>query len=186
MKHEDLQKAVAALKAGQCIVYPTEAVYGMGCDPKSESAVSLLLEIKQRPVEKGLILIADNIEQLNDFVDFSLLPQENLEQIKASWPGAVTWLLPAKKGTPEFLTGGSELIATRVTNHVTVKQLCQLFGGAIISTSANLTGQPTPDSIEQLQAMFKEQIAAYVDQPLGGNNKPSTIKHGLTGDVLRG
>ena len=73
-----------------------------------------------------------------------------------------------------------------ITNHPTVKRLCQEFGKPLVSTSANLTGQETVISIEQAKAQFAEQVGFYVDEPLGGNTQPSTIKDAMTGKIFRG
>lgn len=186
MKHNLFrQAAVAALKHKQVIVYPTEAVWGIGCDPQSETAVNHLLEIKQRPIEKGLILIAANFSQLEKYVELARLSDDIKQQIFDSWPGAVTWLLPCSDLAPLWITGGSELIAVRVTDHPTVIDLCNEFDDAIVSTSANITGQPTCDHLAEIEALFSDQVAVYVDEPLGGNTQPSTIKNAFTGNVVR-
>ena len=94
--------------------------------------------------------------------------------------------MPAAKSTPKWLTGQFDTIAVRVTNHPTVKRLCQQFGKPLVSTSANLTGQATVTSIVEAQQQFGEQVSFYVDEPLGGNTQPSTIKDAMTGNVFRG
>jgi L-threonylcarbamoyladenylate synthase len=178
--------AVKCLTQGEVILYPTEAVYGLGCDPDNQQAVEALLAIKQRPVEKGLILIADNYGQLLKYVDDAKIPMDKRADIFSSWPAAITWVMPASKNTPKWLTGQFDTIAVRVTNHPTVKRLCQEFGKPLVSTSANLTGQETVMSIEQAKAQFAEQVGFYVDEPLGGNTQPSTIKDAMTGKIFRG
>jgi L-threonylcarbamoyladenylate synthase len=178
--------AVDALQQGGVIVYPTEAVFGLGCDPDNKQAVESLLAIKQRPVEKGLILIADNYGQLLKYIDDSKIPMDKRADIFSSWPGAITWVMPAAKDTPKWLTGQFDTIAVRVTNHPTVKKLCQEFGKPLVSTSANLSGQDTVTSITQARNEFGEQVAFYVDEALGGNTQPSTIKDVMTGKVFRG
>lgn len=174
-----------ALKAGDLIVYPTEAVWGIGCDPKNNDAIYKLLEAKNRPLEKGVILIASHYQQLSPYLSEEKVPTDRMEQILSSWPGPVTWLLPVSKLVSNLLTGGSDLIAVRVTDHPTVKRICDEFGGAIISTSANKTGQATPIKLEEIQEIFEEQVKCYVDEPLGGNLKPSKIINGLTGQIIR-
>ncbi|MBQ4834593.1 threonylcarbamoyl-AMP synthase [Pseudoalteromonas sp. MMG010] len=178
--------AISSLEQGDVIVYPTEAVYGLGCDPDNQSAVEKLLAIKQRPVEKGLILIADNYGQLLKYVDDAKLPMDKRADIFSSWPAPITWVMPAAASTPKWLTGQFDTIAVRVTNHPTVKRLCQQFGKPLVSTSANLTGQQTVHSIEQAKTQFAQQVGCYVDEPLGGNSQPSTIKDAMTGKVFRG
>ncbi|MFP3353146.1 L-threonylcarbamoyladenylate synthase [Pseudoalteromonas sp. SIMBA_153] len=181
-----LSAAITSLEQGDVILYPTEAVYGLGCDPDNQQAVERLLDIKQRPVEKGLILIADNYGQLLKYVDDAKLPMDKRADIFSSWPGAITWVMPAAKTTPKWLTGQFDTIAVRVTNHPTVKRLCQEFGKPLVSTSANLTGQATVTSIVEAQQQFAEQVSFYVDEPLGGNTQPSTIKDATTGNIFRG
>ncbi|MEM5551904.1 threonylcarbamoyl-AMP synthase [Pseudoalteromonas sp. NEC-BIFX-2020_002] len=178
--------ALTALQQGGVIVYPTEAVYGLGCDPDDQHAVEKLLAIKQRPVEKGLILIADNYGQLLKYVDDAKIPMDKRADIFSSWPGAITWVMPAAKNTPKWLTGQFDTIAVRVTNHPTVKRLCQELGKPLVSTSANLSGQDTVTSIEMAKSEFDQQVAFYVDEPLGGRTQPSTIKDVMTGKIFRG
>lgn len=182
---ESIQDAVAALKNEQVICYPTEAVYGLGCDPDSEQAVAALLAIKQRPIEKGLILIADNYGQLLPYVDDAKIPMDKRADIFSAWPGAITWLMPAKTTTPKWLTGDHATIAVRVTNHPVVKQLCQAFGKPIVSTSANVTGLEPVRSLSEAQQTFAESIASYVAGDLGSNTKTSQIKDAFTGTLIR-
>lgn len=134
--------AVAVLHKECVIAYPTEAVFGVGCDPDSETAVNRLLELKQRPVEKGLILIAANFEQLKPYIDDSMLTDTQREAIFACWPGPVTFVFPAPATTPRWLTGRFDSLAVRVTDHPLVVSLCQAYGKPLVSTSANLTGLP--------------------------------------------
>lgn len=176
---------VQALKNEGVIVYPTEAVYGLGCDPDSEAAVMKLLDIKQRPVAKGLILIADNFGQLLNYVDDAKIPMDKRADIFSSWPAAVTWVMPAKKSTPKWLTGQFDTIAVRVTNHPVVKQLCQEFGKPLVSTSANLSGQEPVLTLEEAKQTFGNDVSAYVEGALGGNTKPSQIKDAFTGKLFR-
>lgn len=176
---------LSALNDNKVIVYPTEAVYGLGCDPDSEEAVMALLNIKQRPVEKGLILIADNYGQLLPYVDDAKIPMDKRADIFSSWPDAVTWVMPANSNTPKWLTGQFDTIAVRVTNHPVVKTLCQQFGKPLVSTSANLSGEEPVMTLEQAKLTFQEQVACYIEGELGGNAKPSQIKDAFTGKLFR-
>jgi len=112
-----ISSIVDVLKKEHVIAYPTEAVFGVGCDPDSETAVKRLLELKQRPMEKGLILIAANFEQLKPYIDDAALTPEQREAVFACWPGPVTFVFPAKASTPRWLTGRFNSLAVRVTNH---------------------------------------------------------------------
>lgn len=180
----DAQLISQSLQQGELIAYPTEAVYGLGCDPDNEVAVHKLLALKNRPVEKGLILVGKTYSQLLPYIDDTKVPMYMRTEIFSSWPGPVTWLLPAAKSAPEWVTGGSDLIAVRVSQHPVVSQLCELFGKPLISTSANLSGQKPAISAIQLTQQFDETLL-LVDGPLGGATKPSQIRHGVSGKTIR-
>lgn len=173
-----------ALLEGKVIAYPTEAVFGLGCDPDNEDAVRQLLMLKKRPVEKGLILVANTYSQLLPYVDDAQIPMHMRTEIFSSWPGPVTWLLPAAITTPKWITGDSDLIAVRVSQHLVVSQLCGLFGNPLISTSANVSGREPAINAEQLYQQFDKSLLV-VEGALGGANKPSQIRHGISGQTIR-
>ncbi len=179
------QAVIDALNAGGVIAYPTEAVYGLGCDPDNEAAVLALLAIKQRPVEKGLILVAANYSQLLPYVDDNAIPQEKRYQIFSSWPGHVSWVLPASPAAPKWITGQFDSIAVRVSAHPVVQQLCLTYGKPLVSTSANLSGQPAITDKAELEHCLGAMLAAIVPGALGGATQPSQIRHALTGDIVR-
>lgn len=179
-----LEHCVAALRQGEVIAYPTEAVFGVGCDPDNQLAVERLLALKQRPVEKGLILIASDYAQLLPYVDDSLLSAECLARILHSWPGPVTWVMPAKSSVPRWLTGQFDSIAVRVSDHPDVRRLCQAFGKPLTSTSANLTGLPPCRLEQEVVAQFGTQLAV-LSGLVGGRENPSEIRDAQTGTVLR-
>lgn len=181
---KDAQLIVQTLQRGELIAYPTEAVLGLGCDPDNETAVLQLLALKKRPIEKGLILIASNYLQLLPYIDETKISEHMRTEIFSSWPGPVTWLLPAAKQAPKWITGGSDLIAVRVSQHLVVSQLCELFGKPLISTSANVSGVEPAINAEQLYQQFDKTLL-LVDGALGGANKPSQIRHGISGQTIR-
>jgi L-threonylcarbamoyladenylate synthase len=180
-----ISNAVTALSNQQVIAYPTEAVFGLGCDPMNETAVQRLLTIKQRPVEKGLILIAANLTQLNDYVDLSQLSTAQMDNIKQTWPGPATWVMPAKAHVPDWLTGKFDSIAVRVSAHPTVQTLCLAFGGPITSTSANLTGLTPCVTAAEVVEQLESHLGAIIDEPVGELLQPTTITDALTGKVYR-
>ena len=126
------------LHAGGVIAYPTEAVYGLGCDPQDAAAVERVLSLKHRSVAKGVILIACDIAPLEGYVNLS--PTLNA-RISGSWPGPATWLVPAGPRARPWLTGGRDTLAVRVTAHPQASELCRAFGGPLVSTSANPGGR---------------------------------------------
>ena len=134
-----IRQAVQKIHAGETIAYPTEAVYGLGCDPLNEEAVHNLLALKQRSAEKGLILIASSLSQLEPYLQ---LNEDIVSRVQATWPGAVTWIIPAQSWVPSWLKGKHSSLAVRVTAHPVAKVLCQKYGEALVSTSANTHSKP--------------------------------------------
>ncbi len=177
-----LRLAARLLRSGAIIAYPTEAVFGLGCDPLNRRAVYRLLEIKQRPVEKGLILIASDIGQLLPFVS---IPNGHLRaDLDATWPGPVTWLLPARPHTPRWLRGKHATIAVRVTAHPVAAALCDAFGGPIVSTSANASGRPPARTALQARRRCPG-IDAILNGRTGGLARPTEIRDATTGQTVR-
>lgn len=178
-----LSQAVRTLSNGGIIAYPTEAVYGLGCDPFNRFAVEDLLRLKQRPMDKGLIIIAASVKQLEPFIQ--LPPAKYLQAIKSSWPGPITWLLPARPGLPVWLTGQYQSIAVRVTAHRQTVALCRAFGGGIVSTSANRAGQPAARNVFQVHKYFSGTVDMIISGDTGGQRRPSEIRDGLSGQIVR-
>lgn len=181
---DQIEFLVEVLKQQHVIAYPTEAVFGVGCDPDSEIAVNRLLALKQRSVEKGLILIAANYSQLTPYVDERALTQAQKDAVFARWPGPVTFVFPAKSSTPRWLTGRFDTLAVRVTDHPMVIALCETFGKPLVSTSANLTGLPPCRSTHEVQLQFGNDFPV-LDGATGGRLNPSEIRDALTGELFR-
>jgi L-threonylcarbamoyladenylate synthase len=178
-----ISRAVQCLRSGDVIAYPTEAVFGLGCDPASETAARKLLALKNRPAEAGLILIADTFERFAAYI--KPLKAGLQERAAATWPGPVTWLFPRGESVPDWLAGNHETIALRVTAHPVCRELCAAFGGAIVSTSANpREGQPAT-SHAAVEAFFGSALCGTVAGELGGADRPSEIRDLVTGRVLR-
>ena len=172
------------LHAGGLIAYPTEAVYGLGCDPMNVDAVETLLLLKHRPWQKGLILIASSIEQLQPY----LQPVDPKYQSKldVSWPGPNTWLIPASEECPQWIRGNHTTVAVRVTAHPLVRELCDTFGGAIVSTSANHAGKhPARSPLKVLRDLGGE-VDYCLHGGLGGDDQPTVIRDLQSGTTLRG
>lgn len=180
----NFSSVLGALEQQRVIAYPTEAVFGLGCDPDSETAVEALLALKHRPREKGLILIADNFQQLLPYIDETALSHGQLQTILAAWPGPVTWVMPAKATTPNWLTGQYSSLAVRVTDHPLVKELCRQFGKPLVSTSANLNGQPPCRLADEVKQQFGHDFPVLAGN-VGGRENPSEIKDALTGHLIR-
>lgn len=181
----DASAAAGLLRRGGVIAYPTEGVWGLGCDPFDQAAVLRLLAIKQRPVDKGLILIAGTLAQLERIVDWTALPATRRDSVLASWPGPNTWIVPAAATVPQWITGAHAGIAVRVSAHAGVVALCDAFGGALVSTSANPAGAPAPRSAEALDAAVLAGVDAVVAGETGARAQASTIRDAASGETLR-
>lgn len=177
---KDIKQAVKIIQEGGIIAYPTEGVFGLGCDPFNQTAVLRLLKIKQRDVAKGLILIAASWKQVTD-----LIKVININLPKPDPKQPTTWVLPAAKKTPAWVRGDFKSIAIRITTHPIAKKLCQQFGGPIISTSANLTGQSPSKNTKQAKQQFAATIDFILPGKTGGFNKPSQICDIKTNNLIR-
>lgn len=180
-----LQQAVDALRRGGVIACPTEAVWGLGCDPFDEAAVMRLLAIKQREPAKGLLLVAADAAQLDGLVDWDRLPGERRAAVLASWPGANTWVLPATSRVPRWITGGHDGVAARVSAHPLVAALCLAFGGPLVSTSANAAGAPPARTEDALDPVLRARLDAVLPGRTGGLDRPTPIRDARSGAVLR-
>ncbi len=178
-----LRRAARVLHAGGILAYPTEAVFGLGCDPRNPLALKRLLQIKQRAWDKGLILVAADVAQLEPFV--LPLPHDIQATVLASWPGPVTWLLPARSSVSPLLRGTHHTLAVRVSAHPVVKALCRAWGHPLVSTSANLSHQPPAKTRWQVQQRLGSQIDGIVPGHVGSADKPSEIRDALSGRVMR-
>jgi len=178
-----IKRAVEALRNGGVIAYPTEAVFGLGCDPLEADAVERVLELKQRDASKGLILIASDMDQLLPFM--GKLSSEVLGKLEASWPGPVTWVVPVAAHVSPRLTGGRSSLAVRVTAHPVAAALCEACGMALVSTSANRSGQAPARTGLMVRTQLGEAVDCIVPGAVGGLSKPTEIREALTGKILR-
>jgi len=177
--------AAAALRAGGIVAHPAEAVWGLACDPTNEAAVLRLLALKRRGVDKGLILVAGSIGQLDAFVDWDAMPDSARAQVLAAWPGPNTWIVPATAAAPAWIRGVHAGVAVRVSAHPPVVALCAAFGGATVSTSANHAGARPPRGIADLDPAILDAVDAVLDGDTGGLDRPTGIRDALTGAAVR-
>lgn len=179
-----LDCARRTLLDGGVIAYPTEAVWGLGCDPWDALAVERILDLKQRPMEKGMILVAASVSQIQFLLD--PLPPELRREAQQYWPGPVTCLVPDVLGqVPEWVRGKHRTIAVRVSAHPVVKALCETAGMPLVSTSCNPAGRQPARHSWQVRRYFGDQLDRIVPGNLGGNRKPSRIIDIVTGQQLR-
>lgn len=177
------QQAVRHLRNGGILAYPTEAMYGLGCDPLNAYAVKRLLALKRRPYSKGLILIAADAEQLKPFIP--PLDESLRKRLQASWPGPVTWIVPAQNWVPPWLTGKTHELAVRVTAHPGCVALCKAFGGPVISTSANPHGAAPAKTTHKIHSYFPHADLYFFPGKIGDLQHPTHIIHAQSGRSLR-
>jgi len=177
--------AIPILNEGGMIAYPTEAVWGLGCDPANEQSVMRLLALKQRPVEKGVILVAADLAQLGHWANLDALPAARRQAVLDTWPGPQTWVVPMGERAPRWISGTHPGIAVRVSAHPVVQALCRAFQGPLVSTSANLAGQPPPRQRGEIDPGLLAQIDALVEGRTGRLSQPTPIRDARTGERLR-
>jgi len=176
-----LEDIIQPFKKGAIIAYPTEGIYGLGCDPDNKKAVKRLLAIKQRLESKGLILVAADFSQVKKYLKPLSDAQKDLTK-----PSDTTYIFPARKSTPKWLTGDSDGLAIRISKHPLVRELCQLLDSAIVSTSANISGQPPAITSAEVLENLGSEIDVILRGKTGDSQKPSIIRDSISGEIIRG
>ena len=175
--------AAGCLRKGGLIAYPTESVFGLGCIPENQQAVSRLRTIKQRPAEQGLILITDRLERVQSFLKPLSARQKSLIHARRHKP--VTWLVPASTDCPAWLLGRHDCLAIRITQHEGARKLCRQAESALVSTSANRRGQvPAKTATEALHTLGNE-LDCILSASTGLARTVSEIRDLKTGKVYR-
>lgn len=165
------------------IACATEAVWGLSCDPDNPEAVARLLALKQRPVEKGLILVAADSAQIAGLL--APLTDAQRARLSLSWPGHTTWLIPHHDRVPAWIHGGQPSVAVRVTAHPGMAALARAWGGPLVSTSANPAGAQPAVRAFQVQRYFRGRLDYILPGAVGGARRPSVIRDIETDRVLR-
>lgn len=177
-----LSRAAKTLRQGGVVACPTEAVWGLSADPLNGAAVQRLLQMKARDASKGVILVAAHLEQLGLYIEAP--SRKALLRATATWPGPHTWVFPASEEAPPWVTGGRDTVAVRVSSHPPLVALCLAFGGALVSTSANRSGQPPCRSVAEVRLRFGPSLTV-LPGPTGGLANPTPIREVATGHILR-
>lgn len=176
-----LGAARARLKAGGVLAYATESCYGLGCDPRNARALRRVIALKGRPNDKGLIVVAADLQQLLPLL--APLTKQQQAQLAQYWPGPTTLLLPASQRVLPLLRGRHRTLAVRVTAHPPTAALCRVLG-PLVSTSANRAGQHALKSARACHAAFAARVLTLPGR-VGRRRKPSTIIDFASGRVLR-
>ena len=176
------RRIAAHLKRGGLIAYPTEYCYGLGCDPRNRRATLRLLQLKSRPQNKGLILIAGKFAQLAPYLQPLTAKQQDI--LRRDGAQAITYLMPAKPSVPRWLRGTHDTLAVRITAHQWAAALCNALGMALVSTSANCSGHQPARTHVQCRRMFGNQVLVLAGR-VGKRKKPSTIRAWVSGKIIR-
>lgn len=178
-----IKKAARIIHTGGIVAYPTEAIFGLGCDPLNLETVWRLIGLKQRSIDKGLVLIASDINQLLPFI--KTLDRKTKDKVMATWPGPVTWLLPAHPLVSPLLRGAHDTIAVRITAHPVAARLCHTLGQALVSTSANIAERRPAKNTFEVRRNFGDTIDYLLPGRTGERQQPSEIRDALTDKVIR-
>lgn len=183
LQHLSIAQGASVIRSGGVVAYPTEAVWGLGCDPFSEDALRHILDLKRREMGMGVILVAANIAQLQPYL-VGIKPSQ-FKTLQDSWPGPITWLIPNNGYAPDWITGGRDTLAVRVTDHPFVQALCLQSGSPIVSTSANPHKMPPARTRLKVRCYFSDRVDYVTAGEVGGRNKPSEIRHLISGQIQR-
>jgi L-threonylcarbamoyladenylate synthase len=180
--------AITSLKSGGVILYPSDTIWGLGCDVRMDASIEKLLQIKQRPTEKGLIVLISKIEQLSEYVEE--VPEIAWDLVEFA-EDPLTVIYPKGKNVSSHLLGPDGSIAIRLVKDEFCKGLIYRYQRGIVSTSANLSGDASPINFETVVVSIKEQVDYILQNPnpKKGSGKPSKIvKLGLGGEyaLIRG
>ncbi|MGV6852399.1 MAG: L-threonylcarbamoyladenylate synthase [bacterium] len=183
MDQKKISQATAVLKEGGVIAYPTEGMYGLGCDPYNKTAVLRIIRMKQRQIEAGLILIGNHSGQVLPVT--TMEPLALTQMTKMTWPGPTTWVLPCSDRVPDWIRGEQEGVAVRVSNHPIAAALTEDFGQLLVSTSANPHHMPPATNVEQVLGYFPNQIDFILEGDVNESLGASEIRDISSGLILR-
>jgi L-threonylcarbamoyladenylate synthase len=186
---ERLRRGARILRKGGVLAYPTEGVYGLGCDPFNFAAVQRIWDIKGRAADKGLIIIGATLAHFEPLLTSSALRSlANAEATRAQQPASqrsTTWVVHARSDVPMWLSGGRSSLAVRLTRHGRARALCCAFRGALVSTSANISGARAAHSAQQARRWLPRAPDWILGGQVGGELRPSRIVELESGRVLR-
>lgn len=176
-----VRQAVRHLRRGGVVAHATEGVWGLACNPFDRNAVGRILALKGRSPRKGLIVIGASADCFAP--ELKSLPVADRRMVEASWPGAVSWILPNRR-FPAWIAGSGGGVAARVPGHAQARRLCAGFGGPLVSTSANPSGRPATADALRVRLWFQGRIDYLLPGRTEGRQGPSQLRT-LAGDVLR-
>ncbi len=179
-----IDEAAEALRKGELVVFPTDTVFGIGCDPFNEDALRALRASKNRSLEKSTPILVDSIETAHSLAS---IPQYCENLIEQHWPGALTVIAKQKTEFPSLISN-DDTVALRMPDHEDLLELITSVGGALAATSANLSGQPPLITYDEVYATFSEKASVIIPGSVQGGtastiidctgNKPKIVREG--------
>jgi L-threonylcarbamoyladenylate synthase len=157
----DIERAVALLRAGELVAFPTETVYGLGADARNPAAVAKIYALKRRPAGHPLIVHLAGAEALAEWA--ATVPAAARRLAARFWPGPLTLILMRAAGVSDALTGGQDSIGLRVPAHPLARRLLEAFGGGIAAPSANRYGRVSPTSAGHVREEFGPDAPFVLD-----------------------
>jgi L-threonylcarbamoyladenylate synthase len=179
-QEDDLQKAVVCLQGGGIVAIPTETSYGLAVDPFNERALQSLFRLKRRELNKPILVLVNNVSKLDVIV--SAIPVGYKFLMNRFWPGPLTLIFPGRKVLSPLLTGGTGTVGVRISSHPIATKLCDLWGGPITATSANISGSSPANSAEEIHMIFGTSIDCIVD----GGKSPGGVCSTIVGIQNKG
>ena len=166
-----IRHAAYIIKNGGVIAYPTDTIYGLGCNPYNSDAIEKINVLKQRPLNKQFILLSSCLDQVRALLCIDEIQEKTLTQITEP----TSWVINASKHAPSWLIGNQRTLTVRISKNNDIKRLCDALGHAIISTSANISGATPAKNALELHRYFHQKVDKILiaNKPLTG--KPSKI-----------
>ncbi|MBN2746776.1 MAG: threonylcarbamoyl-AMP synthase [Bacteroidales bacterium] len=170
----EIEKAIKVIKDGGVILYPTDTIWALGCDPNNNKAIKKILQIKRRTENKSLIILMCEIDNIQKYID---TPHPIALELYRQWNKPLTIVFPRAKGISKMVVNNDNTLGIRITKEIFTFQLIKTLGHPIVSTSANLSGYPSPVSYKTISTEIKESVDHIVDYRKDSftEMKPSTI-----------
>ena len=182
----NFDEGLTTLADGNIVAVPAESSYGLSCRVDCPQAIEQIYRLKGRPVEKGLIICARDWSAIADWVETAGIPVSHLQRMHNSWPGPVTWIIPARVDNPLSRAGlQATTLAVRISAHPLLAGLSAKLGQALISTSANPSGYPPATTPEQVAHYFPQGIHGIIAQDKPADQPPTRIIDLATLKIIR-
>ena len=178
----ELEEAITCLKAGGVVAHACEGVWGLACNPYDKIAVQRILDLKNRDVSKGLLVIGGTVAVFEE--ELCRLSTRQRQGVEMSWPGPSSWIVVTDR-YPVWITWDKGRVGVRLPGHRQARALAAGFGGAIVSTSANRSGEPSLTKYGSVVGEFGGNVDFVLPGEIAGNVGSSTIRIAKTGEFLR-